>query len=259
MKNLAYRILILMAASRGLSAQAQQYVISTYAGGGPLPIQTASTSLSIDWNSKGLTAGPRGDVYFTSLNCSFKLSPDRILIRIAGDGRPGYSGDGGPATNAEFSIGQLVDSNPYLGSLPPGLAVDNAGSVFVADNGNSRIRRISSGGFVTTVAGNGTFGFSGDGGPAISAQLSSVLGLAVDPAGNLLLADSDNHRIRRVALDGTITTVAGNGVCGLSGDGGPAASAQLCNPTGVVMDDTDSYPQAINHPGFLRHAIRTIC
>jgi trimeric autotransporter adhesin len=217
-------------------AQAQQYVISTYAGGGPLPAQVPGNNLSIDWNSKGLAVGTNGNVYFTSLNCVFRWDRDGTVTRIAGNSRHGYSGDGGPATSAQFSMEQIVSSPPYLGSLPPGLAVDNAGNVYVADNGNSRIRKISPDGIVTTVAGNGTFGFSGDGGPAVNAQLSSVLGLAVDAAGNLLLADSDSHRVRRVAPDGTITSVAGNGVCGFSGDGGAAAGAQLCNPAGVAMD-----------------------
>src|SRR6266567_7538782 len=118
----------------------------------------------------------------------------------------------------------------------PGVAVDNAGNVFVADYGNYRIRKISHDGFVTTVAGVGTSGFSGDGGPATGAQLSNVLGLAVDPAGNLLIADSDNHRVRLVTPDGIITTVAGDGLCTFSGDGGPARSAQLCDPAGIATD-----------------------
>jgi len=217
--------------------RAQTYVISTFAGGGALPMKAAATSLSLDWNSKGLTTDAAGNVYFTSLNCVFNLGPDGNVTRIAGDGRSGYSGDGGLATNAEFSMGQLVESPPYLGSLPPGLATDSAGNVYVADNGNARIRKTSAYGIVTTVAGNGSFGFSGDGGLAVDAQLSSVLGLAVDHVGNLLIADSDNHRLRILASDGTITTVAGNGVCGWSGDGGPAANAQLCNPTGIALDN----------------------
>ncbi len=220
----------------GAFAGAQRYVISTFAGGGPLPVETSGANLSIDWNSKGLAVDAAGNVYFTSLNCVFKLGPDGIVTRIAGNGRPGYSGDGGPATLAQFSMGQLVESPPYIGSLPPGLAVDLAGNVYVADNGNSRIRRISPDGIVTTVAGNGTSGFSGDDGPATRAQLSSVLGLVVDGSGDLLLSDSENHRVRMIAPDGTISTVAGNGVCGFSGDGGAAAIAQLCNPAGMAMD-----------------------
>ena len=217
-------------------AQGQQYVISTYAGGGPLPARVPGANLSIDWFSKALAVDAAGNVYFTSLNCVLKLDRDGIVTRIGGNSTPGYFGDGGPATSAQFSMGQIVQSPPYLGSLPPGLAVDNAGNVYVADNGNARIRRISPDGIVTTVAGNGAFGFSGDGGPAVSAQLSGVLGLAVDAAGALLLTDSDNHRVRLVVPDGTITTVAGNGVCGFAGDGGAAASAQLCNPAGMAMD-----------------------
>ena len=220
-----------------IGAQNQQYVISTYAGGGALPTRVPGNSLPIGGSALALTGDAAGNVYFTSMNSVFKLDPHGIATRIAGNGRQGYSGDGGPALNAHFSMGQNVPSPPYIGSLPPGLAVDNAGNVYVADNGNSRIRRISPEGIVTTVAGNGTYGFSGDGGPAVNAHLSSVLGLAVDGAGNLLLADSNNHRVRLVATDGTINTVAGNGVCGFSGDGGPAAGAQLCNPAGMAMDN----------------------
>jgi sugar lactone lactonase YvrE len=237
MKTLVAGIALWMAGVAGPSAKAQQYLISTYAGGGPLPLQARGTDLSIDWKSKGLATDSGGNLYFTSLNSVFKVGPDGSLVRIAGNGRAGYSGDGGPATDAGFSMDQRVDSPPYLGSLPPGLAVDNAGNVYVADNGNSRIRKISVYGVVTTVAGTGAIGFSGDSGPAADAKLSSVLGLAVDSAGNLLLADSDNHRVRLITSDGTITTVAGNGVCGSSGDGGPAATAQLCNPTGIALDN----------------------
>ena len=219
-----------------LLAQDQRYTISTYVGGGPVPTRVPATSLGIDWKSKGLAVDAGGNVYFTSLNCIFKLDADGMVTRIAGNSRPGYSGDDGPGISAQFSMDQVVETPPYLGSLPPGLAADDAGNVYVADNGNSRIRKISADGIVTTIAGSGMFGFSGDGGPASTAQLSSVLGLAVDKAGNVLVADSDNHRVRRIGRDGTITSVAGDGACGSSGDGGPAASAQLCYPAGMAMD-----------------------
>jgi hypothetical protein len=119
-----------------------------------------------------------------------------------------------------------------------GLAMDNAGNLFVAE-GNpgywSRVRRLSADGSILTVAGNGTFGFSGDGGPATDAQVAA-LGVAVDRAGNLFIADGRNNRIRKVSPDGIITTIAGNGTLGYSGDGGPATDASISGPGTVAVD-----------------------
>ena len=130
--------------------------------------------------------------------------------------RPGYGGDGGPATSARLRLG-------FLG----GLAVDGSGNLFIADTGNHAVRRVSPNGTITTVAGTGLGGFSGDGGPAATAQLANPTGVAVDRAGNLFVSDYGNFRIRKVSRNGIISTVAGNGAPGLSGDGGPATSAQL--------------------------------
>jgi hypothetical protein len=146
-------------------------------------------------------------------------------LNTVGDWSTGsFSGDEGPATNAGLQF-------------PRGLAVDGGGNVLIADTGNHRIRRVAAGtGVITTVAGNGVDGFSGDGGPGTSASLSAPRGLAVD-GGNVLIADTYNHRIRRMAAGtGVITTVAGNGVAGFSGDGGPGTSARLIYPKGVAVD-----------------------
>jgi hypothetical protein len=142
---------------------------------------------------------------------------------VAGTGTAGFSGDGGPATSAELAY-------PY------GFAVDGAGNLYIADTVNQRVRKVNSSGVITTVAGTGTRAFSGDGGPATSAELSDPLNLAVDGSGNLYIADSGNHRVRRVDSSGTITTVAGTGTPGFSGDGGPATSAELAYPYGVAVD-----------------------
>ena len=137
--------------------------------------------------------------------------------------RPGFSGDGGPATAAELNA-------------PRGVAVDASGNLYIADALNNRIRKVSSDGIITTVAGNGSLSYSGDGGLAADAQLSGPRGLAVDGAGNLFIADFDNNTVRKISASGIITTVAGNGVAGFSGDGGPATSAQLNGPWGVAVD-----------------------
>jgi uncharacterized protein (TIGR03437 family) len=215
------------------TGRAQQYVISTIAGGGPPSTPAAGPTVSIGPPS-GVATDSAGNAYFLSLNCLFKLDPNGGLTRVAGNSRPGYSGDGGPATNAQLA-------NPL------GVAVDASGNLFIADTNNSRIRRISPSGIITTVAGNGIIGFSGDGGPATSAQLANPTGVAVDGAGNLFIADTNynlfpaaNNRIRKVSPDGLIITVAGNGASGFSGDGGPATSAQLASPAGVAVDGSGS-------------------
>jgi sugar lactone lactonase YvrE len=114
--------------------------------------------------------------------------------------------------------------------------VDTTGNLFIADVNNNRIRKVTPGGVISTVAGTGTQGFSGDGGPASSAALWSPWGVAVDAAGNLLIGDYGNQRIRRVTPAGVISTVAGTGTQGFSGDGGPATSARLYHPEGIAVD-----------------------
>src|SRR6185295_11891499 len=119
---------------------------------------------------------------------------------------------------------------------PLGIAVDKAGNLYIADSGNNKIRRISTTGIISTVAGTGTAGFSGDGSLAINAQLNNPTGVSVDSAGNLYIADNRNFRIRKVSTDGTISTIAGRAASGYSGDGGPATAASLRFPTGTAVD-----------------------
>jgi sugar lactone lactonase YvrE len=116
------------------------------------------------------------------------------------------------------------------------LTVDRSGNLYIYDNGNNRIRKISADGIITSVAGNGTLGLSGDGGMAVQAQLSDVGGLAADLTGNLFVSDPANNIVREVSPNGIITTVAGTGVCRSSGDGGPATAASLCSPFGLATD-----------------------
>jgi uncharacterized protein (TIGR03437 family) len=155
-----------------------------------------------------------------------KVSAAGIITTVAGSLLPIFSGDGGPATSAGLFS-------------PGGVAVDTSGNLYIADIGNNRIRKVNTAGTISTVAGNGTKGYSGDGGAATSAELSMTsahIGLAVDATGSLYIADSGNHRVRKVDPTGIITTVAGDGVGGFSGDGSPAVNAGLNNPTDVACD-----------------------
>ena len=152
-----------------------------------------------------------------------RVSRSGTITTVAGTGKRGYSGDGGAAAGARLSA-------------PSGVAVDSAGNLYVADLGNHRIRRVSRSGTITTVAGTGESGFSGDGGLASAARLGSAGRVMVDGSGNLFIVDRGNHRIRRVNPSGTITTVAGTGEIGLTGDGGPAIRARLSFPADVAVD-----------------------
>ena len=152
-----------------------------------------------------------------------KVDAQGVIATLAGNGSFGYDGDGAAATNA------------MLG-LPEGVAMDREGNVYIADTENQRIRKVDVHGIITTIAGVGTAGESGDGGSALSAQLNFPRGLAVDSAGNVYIADSENNRIRKVATNGVITTVAGNGVYAYGGDGGAATNASLQAPSGVAVD-----------------------
>lgn len=148
-----------------------------------------------------------------------------IITTFAGDGAAGFAGDGGPAISARLNF-------------PVALTLDPSGNLFIADLFNHRVRRVDgSSGIITTVAGDGVFGFTGDGGPATSASLGGTRGLAFDGSTELFLADMDTHRVRRVDLgSGVITTLAGDGAGAFAGDGGPAISASLNEPTGVAVD-----------------------
>ncbi|MET9931167.1 MULTISPECIES: RICIN domain-containing protein [unclassified Streptomyces] len=156
-----------------------------------------------------------------------KVTPDGKISTIAGTGTAGYGGDNGPATSAHLR-------DPY------GMTADSAGALYVADASNHRVRKITPDGTITTVAGTGTAGFSGDGGPATSARLDRPYGLAFDSTGTLYISDFKNHRVRKVTPDGTITTVAGTASKGSAGDDGPATSAQMNGPYGLAVDCVDT-------------------
>jgi sugar lactone lactonase YvrE len=214
-----------------------------------------------------------------------KVDTQGIITTVVGTGKEGFAGDGGPATAAQIAgpqsvvadrAGNLyvsdnrnhrvrkVDSSGIITTVagggkdavtdgaaatavalnrPKELAVDGAGNLFIGDGALNRIFKVSPSGKISIVAGTGTAGFSGDGGPAAAAQISSSWpGMAVDSAGNLFFADFANHRIRKVSPDGTISTVAGSGpaspgvIGSFAGDGGPATAARLWHPWGVAID-----------------------
>ncbi len=181
----------------------------------------------------GLAVGPDGSIYVAdSFNDVVRrIDPDGIITTVAGTGEPGYSGDNGPATEAQLHF-------------PLGVAVADDGTVFVADTDNHRIRRVS-GGIITTIAGtatDGTGGFSGDGGPAVEAELDGPGSVAVGPDGTVYFADTFNNVVRVVRTDGSMKTFAGTGEQGADGDGGLANEAQLDNPRGVAIGpDGDLY------------------
>src|SRR5271157_5643428 len=161
----------------------------------------------------------RPAVVLTTVLCSCAWAQTYTISTFAGGGLPVDI----PGTSANLGP-----------SAPRYMAADAAGNLFFADQ-NTVLRLDATTGVLTLVAGNGTTGFSGDNGPATSAQLSYPEGIAVDSAGNLYIADTSNSCIRKIS-NGVITTVAGNGSFGFSGDSGPAASAQLNGPSGVALD-----------------------
>jgi hypothetical protein len=158
-----------------------------------------------------------------------KIRSDGVISTFAGTGAVGvdaggYAGDGGPATAARLQE-------------PVGVGLGAGGDVYVADRDNNAIRKIDADGTITTVIGGRGAGFSGDGGPASEARIDRPQQIVVDPDGNVYFADSGNNRVRRIDTEGVVTTVAGNGQAATSGDGGPALSAAVWNPTGLALDD----------------------
>ncbi|HEY4382565.1 MAG TPA: hypothetical protein VGN01_19630 [Acidobacteriaceae bacterium] len=171
----------------------------------------------------GIAYDAAGNLYIADLNDNVvrEVNVAGIVTTVAGTGEQGFAGDGGAATSA------ILDS-------PAGVAVDSAGNIYLADTRNNRIRKIS-GGTISTIAGTGAASFSGDGGSAAAATLNHPTALAVDTAGNLYIADTENHRIRKIT-GSTITTVAGDGEQLFSGDGAAATAAGLDSPNGVAVD-----------------------
>ncbi len=179
-----------------------------------------------------------------SVAAPFSTCAQEVIYTLAGKGEAGFSGDGGAATSAALNS-------------PSSMALDAAGNLYIADTANHRIRKVSPSGVITTVAGGGVgcgFAFSelGDGQPAGAACLFVPSRVTLDAAANLYIADSGNHRIRKVGLDGIITTVAGNGMSAYFGDGGPATRASLKSPTDVALDAAGNLYIADSENGRIR-------
>ena len=197
-----------------------------YAGdGGP----AVSASLS---NPEGLVLDSAGNLYFADKGnyAVRKVNTGGTIKTVAGPGSLVFGaplGDGGTATAANFA---------WTNSLFAGMAIDAAGNLYISDAGHGRVRKINSAGIISTVAGNGVPGSGGDGGPATSASLFAPAGVAVDAEGNLYIADPPVGRVRKVDTSGNISTVAGTGTVGYSGDGGLASSAQILPPIGLAVD-----------------------
>jgi len=170
-----------------------------------------------------MTFDDRGNLYFVDYTTVRKIDPSGTITTVAGTGRLGFSGDGGPAIEARFEANDL--------------ALDRGGNMYIADTENNRIRKVDKDGIIHTVAGTGKEGYSGDGGPAIKAALNLPTGIALDGEGNLFIACHHNSRVRKVDKDGTITTVAGTGGMGFNREKGPATKVWLNQPWDVYFDE----------------------
>jgi sugar lactone lactonase YvrE len=217
--------------------------ISTIAGNGVRGFTgTGVPALSPLGDPSGVAVRSDGGILIAEAsNNRVRILRDGVLANFAGDGVATFGGDGGKASKATF--GEIH-----------GVNIDSQGNILVADNGNNRIRRVDAATeIVQTIAGNGAVAFSGDGGPATAAGMS-VSDLVVDAQGNILFSDTENDRIRRIDTSGKITTVAGSGTPGFSGDGGAATAAKLDAPTGIALDGSGNLYVA----DFNNHRIRRI-
>lgn len=227
MRNIFLLIAVSFYGLCDLSAQ----VIGTFAGNGSSGNNGdggIAINASIDYPVGGIF-DKNGNYYFTLGtvgNSIRKISSDGIITTVAGESLAGYSGDGGLAINARLNN-------------PQGICIDTMGNIFIADAFNHRIRKIDvATGVISTIAGTGTSGFSGDGGSCSQANINSPGDIDFDKEGNLYFSDVVNNRIRKIEVSGIINSVAGNGVAGHSGDGGLAINGQLALPHGLYVDDT---------------------
>src|SRR6185437_4910549 len=227
------------------ASASQPFVVSTVAGGSPPPFTNPK---AISLQPSRVAIGSSGSIYLGSNAMLLKLDTAGNLTRVGGNARPGCMGDGGPATSAQIN-------------QPTGIAVDSYGDVFFADSSCQTVRKIDSTGKISTVAGNGLQGYTGDSGPAAQARLNVPLGVAVDGAGNLYIADSQNYVVREVlASNGNIVTFAGNGLRRKGTDGAPATQSSFIYPYDVatdgsgnvfIVDEFDCRVRIVNSQGII--------
>ena len=221
------KLITLLAVAFCLKTNAQ--IITTIAGNGVEGYEDGggpgtNAQLNSPW---GIVADALGNIYFADYgnNRIQKVNTQGAITNVAGNMTAGFSGDGSLATGTGAEL-----------NAPAGVAVDTHGNIFIADKNNSRIRKVGTNGIITTIAGSGLIGYSGDGGNATAAELNAPTGVAIDNFNNIFIADASNNCIRKVNSNGIITTFAGNGTAGFGGDGGAAISANLKNPDAVAVD-----------------------
>ncbi|HTA82431.1 MAG TPA: T9SS type A sorting domain-containing protein [Bacteroidia bacterium] len=206
--------------------KAQSFSISTIAGNGTAGFSgdgNAATSAELNYPT-GIVSLSGGSFYIADYqNNRIRQISGTTISTIAGTATAGFSGDGSYATAAQLN-------------QPMGIAVDNFSNIYIADFGNNRIREINSMGMISTIAGNGTAGYNGDGAPATATELNSPQAVAVNSSGAIYIADYGNNRIRTINSAGDIVTVAGNGTGGFTGDGTAATAAEIFHPTSITFD-----------------------
>ncbi len=170
----------------------------------------------------GIAFDAKGNLYLTDYKSVRKIDRSGTITTVAGTGQAGFSGDGGPASEAKLRAYDL--------------ALDRKGNLYISDTENNRVRKVDKDGIITTVAGSGKRGYSGDGGPATKAALKDPWGIAVDEEGNVFFSDHHNSVVRKIDKNGTITTVAGTGKTGFNREKGPATKVMLHEPVGLFVD-----------------------
>jgi sugar lactone lactonase YvrE len=197
--------------------------------------------------SNHLVVDPKGNIFIadTGNNRIRRVSPDGIITTIAGTGEMGFGGDGGLAVEAQFAY-------------PVAIAIDGQGNLYIADFNNHRIRKISTDGIITSVAGTGKSEYNGDGKPALESQIGEPCGVAVDRNGYIYIGDQLNNRVRVITPSGIMHTVAGTGVRGYTGDGGPAEKAQTSNPDIIALDNEGNLYIPDHSNGVVRKLTRVI-